>query len=338
MARTMQGAFIDASYNGNRRPRPRGQRVQPIGTDAMSALSALDRRRFEQVMKITKHRVPELDWLDIEDAVADALVQVVELFAERRIEARKDVVGLLIKIAYWRAIGRRDHPRQVQRRSVSIEEMLDKAGEAAALNVGFAEISLLPLELRLLKEQLWHELETTSSPYPEIGARFGLSEHTMRGIVRSYREMGLRRPDPKTGQPRFWHAADHVVEVIKAWAAEHGRTPQHADAYSDPDLPTPPSVVHHCGSWAAGLEAAGLTPGKGGYPKQDREAKRREVAERLAAFAEEHGYWPGQKEMNAANGLPSSQGVRRWFGTNSADLLRPEIEAILADDDQAQAA
>lgn len=67
---------------------------------------------------------------------------------------------------------------------------------------------------------------------------------------------------PPAPARRTWTAGE-IVDALKAWAEENGRSPSFADwRYRDPAgrRPTASVVRDHHGSWLAALTAAGLTP------------------------------------------------------------------------------
>lgn len=78
-------------------------------------------------------------------------------------------------------------------------------------------------------------------------------------------EGGMAPPPRRRGHaPMIW-TPEKVVEAMRAWAAEHGRSPS-AEAWTrvGPGHPCTKTVVTRFGSWRAGLRAAGLEPNRSG--------------------------------------------------------------------------
>lgn len=87
---------------------------------------------------------------------------------------------------------------------------------------------------------------------------------------------GLRAAGYEPGRPARseWTAAG-IVDALRAWAVEHGRTPAQLDWHlAAPGRPTTKVVIARMGSWSAAIAAAGLTPNRPGPRRRAAEARR----------------------------------------------------------------
>jgi hypothetical protein len=141
--------------------------------------------------------------------------------------------------------------------------------------------------------------------------------------VRFNRRDGARyAPEHRRGRVhRTWEESE-MVEALRAWAEEHGRSPKLTDwFFSDPDRPTSHTVRRRCGSWAKALKRAGLKPAGRtcGWERDD-------IAQALRTWTEQHGRPPKSVEWKRAEQThPSDVTVRAHFGTWQSALAAARV-------------
>lgn len=77
-------------------------------------------------------------------------------------------------------------------------------------------------------------------------------------------------PTPKSRavivRRRKW-SNDQIIDLIRAWADEHGDPPSARDFWRLDDYPSHNVVIRRFGSWSNGIRAAGLDPRSRGQRK-----------------------------------------------------------------------
>lgn len=157
-------------------------------------------------------------------------------------------------------------------------------------------------ELRAYGEEL---------PSPETIARYLGSLDALRA------ELGLRAPPRRA--PREWLPPvnqrwdrERIVAAIEAFAAEHGRPPTSKDWKRTGDgHPDWGAVARHFGSFGAALAAAGFTPRRIPWSRE-------EAIAAIAAHLREHGELPRAgdwRELDPSGARPALHNIQRLFGT-----------------------
>jgi hypothetical protein len=60
----------------------------------------------------------------------------------------------------------------------------------------------------------------------------------------------------KTGS--VWTRDETLLDILRSWADEHGRTPRRKDFGEDDDLPHPEAWIRRWGTWSEACRAADL--------------------------------------------------------------------------------
>jgi mannose/cellobiose epimerase-like protein (N-acyl-D-glucosamine 2-epimerase family) len=115
------------------------------------------------------------------------------------------------------------------------------------------------------------------------------------------------------------------IEALRGFARKHGRTPTQNDVNSaGSTLPSWDKVTELFGSFGAGLEAAGMTPNR-------RRWRRDQIIDAIRAFAEEHGRPPRAADwQRATTENPHTWTVAHTFGSwpdalRAAGLVPPKL-------------
>jgi hypothetical protein len=75
------------------------------------------------------------------------------------------------------------------------------------------------------------------------------------------RDYARYAPDSRRGRVHTTWEDSEIIDALRTWADEHGRSPKLTDwFFSDPDRPTSHSVRRRFGSWTKALQRAGLKP------------------------------------------------------------------------------
>ena len=108
-----------------------------------------------------------------------------------------------------------------------------------------------------------------------------------------------------------WTSAD-IVAAIRSWTAEHGEPPRWTDwRHAADGRPCSDAVVHHFGSWAAALAAAGQRPRILRASRWSEPA----VLEAITRFRRQHGRDPTKAELARPDErYPTPSTVRRYCG------------------------
>lgn len=119
---------------------------------------------------------------------------------------------------------------------------------------------------------------------------------------------------PSPAPARTTWTRERCIEALRAWAAEHGRTPTSADWATSGAVPTRQTIANAFGSWGATIAAAGFEP-RGPWTR-DR------IIEAAQAWMREHGRPPKANEWRvAAPEHPTTQTVYNAFETGWPEML-----------------
>jgi hypothetical protein len=119
-------------------------------------------------------------------------------------------------------------------------------------------------------------------------------------------------PEHRRGRVHRTWGESEMIDALRAWADEHGRSPKLTDwFFSDPERPTSHTVRRRYGSWAKALKRAGLKPAA-----RESTWERSDIARALRTWTEQHGRRPKSVEWRRGEQThPSDATVRAHFGT-----------------------
>ena len=115
-----------------------------------------------------------------------------------------------------------------------------------------------------------------------------------------------------------------IVDALRLWTRQHGRPPKQSElAYGSTGLPTARTIRAHWGSYAAALEAAGVSP-----------SRRRWSADRIIAAMRQwkriHGQLPTSREWDGATAEhPHATTVLQRFGSWSNATRAAEVGRVV---------
>ena len=130
-----------------------------------------------------------------------------------------------------------------------------------------------------------------------------------------------RVPPPRKQYRKEPWTREEIRDVLHAWVAEHGMVPSSPEWERGEDgRPNSRTLRLRFGSWAAALEACGLTPRDPRY--YHTRWSRDQIIAAFQAFFRKHGRRPTSKDLERAQGaLPSRFTIERRFGTMRSALL-----------------